>query len=103
MTLCSTTAKRATGGKRWPATALSTKMSASSASPEFLLGSHERDLVPDGLDEVVVSRDGARHHGELPPVVPHEDGEHGGHLMLQTRRQLQLQPLLGLKIQEDRP
>ena len=76
-----------------------TPLNEHSDSPELLLGSHEGDLVPDGLDEVVVSGDGARHHRELPPVVPHEDGEHGGHLVLQARRQLQLQPLLGLKTQ----
>ena len=66
-------------------------------SPEFLLGPHEGDLVPDGLDEAVVAGDGARHHRELAPVVPDEDGEHGGHLVLQARRELQLQTLLRLK------
>ena len=66
-------------------------------SPELSVGAHERDLVADGLDEVVVAGDGAGHHRELAPVVADQDGEHGGHLVLQARRQLQLQTLLGLK------
>ena len=66
-------------------------------SPELSVGAHECDLVADGLNEVVVAGDGAGHHRELAPVVADQDGEHGGHLVLQARRQLQLQTLLGLK------
>ena len=66
-------------------------------SPELSVGAHECDLVADGLDEVVVAGDGAGDHRELAPVVAHQDGEHGGHLVLQAGRQLQLQTLLGLK------
>ena len=66
-------------------------------SPELVMVSHVSHPVPDGLDEVVVAGDLAGDDGELLPVVPDQDGEHGGHLVLQARRQLQLKPRLGLK------
>ena len=65
--------------------------------PELVMVPHVRHPVPDGLDEVVMSCNLAGDDGELLPVVPDQDGEHGGHLVLQAGSELELKPRLRLK------
>jgi hypothetical protein len=49
----------------------------------------------DCLNKIIVSRDLAGDNGELVPLVPLQDTQHGGSLMFQGWGQLQLKTRLG--------
>jgi hypothetical protein len=55
---------------------------------------HLHHPLPDCLNKIIVPRDLAGDDRELMPFIPLQDTQHGGSLVFQRRRQLQLKTQL---------